>query len=127
MNSTQIVLFSAFLVVPTADGAPTARGLINFWPTCDSPTAVIPAADAYAREDYKEIARLGCRFAVPLTVKALAIRCEPSALDFEPARFSYPVKRDAALPKSICEIEVSLPDGWKANLYTHFLNFEWWD
>ena len=122
-----IFLSSALLSLAASDEVPLARGLTNSWPTCDSSTAVIPAAEAYDREDYMEIARLGCRFAVPLDLKAIALRCEPSALDYKPKKFTYPVKHDPTLPKAICEIEVFLPDGWKAILYTHVQNFQWWD
>ena len=125
MSPIEIVLFSILSAAAAGSQETPAKGLISLWPTCSDPAAVMPAARAFHRKDYREITRLGCQFAAPLTLKARAIRCESSAVDFEPAWFSYPVRRDNTLPKAICEMEVFLPNGWKAILYTHFQNFNW--
>ena len=118
---------SALLVAPVADGAPRPRGVSNLWSMCLTADAVHPAAHAYYRKDYEEVTRLGCRFAAPENLTAIALRCEPSALTRHPAWFPYEVIRDSGLPVGICEVEVYLPDGWSARLYTFFTNIEWWD
>ncbi len=127
MVLTTVYLFPVFLSIASPDEIPFARTLVNTSSVCDSATAVTPAAEAYDQEDYEEIARLGCRFAVPEKLKAIALRCEPSYLDYKSKNFSYPIVQDVTLPEGICEIEVFLPNGWKAILYTHVRNFAWWD
>lgn len=127
MRSIYSNLFAIFLGTAAFSYGAKAERLFNAWPTCDTPSAVGEATRGYWRLNSKEFERLGCVRSTPQMLHVRVIRCAPSALDHEPAWFSYPVARDSTLPEGICEIEAHLPDGWNANLYTYFMNIWWSD
>ena len=122
MTMQRVFLFVLLLLILAPSNGASAGRLLNSWPVCAEASAVNPATAAYIRHDVGEIRRLGCLRSTPDALQVRTLRCAPSVLDRDPPWFPYPIERDTTLPESVCQIGVSLPDGWKTILYTDFMN-----
>lgn len=118
-----IFYFLLGVAVTIASSDPTWAGkALNAWPICSEAYAVNPATAAHRKLNKREVEELGCLVNTPKSLWVLVLRCDALVLDRHPTMFSYPIERDEMLPDSVCQIGVSLPDGWRALLYTHIFN-----
>ena len=118
--STLALTVLLVLVLSSAHDSRADR-LTDRWPVCDTPAAVRSAKTAQTFKRMQEIERLGCIVETPPRLRVRVVRCEPRGM-WWPERFDYSIVGDDTLPESVCEIEAWLPNGWKATLFTHFMN-----
>ena len=96
-------------------------------PICADPFKVDPAVDAWREFDIGEIERLGCVALAPNVMRLRVVRCEPTVMipskwDMFDRSFSYPVRRDASLPRSVCEIEGLSIEGHSFNFFINYFS-----
>ena len=122
MKRTALFAAVALICIVTVSHGTKADILRDYWPTCSDPASVRAAKKANTLKNFEEVERLGCMVKTPLQLRVRIVRCESSALDDYGPWFDYPIDLDDTLPQYVCEIKAWLPDGWRATLYTHYMN-----
>jgi hypothetical protein len=121
---TKPLLISVLLWLGTSGSETKADVIEPIWPVCREPEAVEKARRAGAREKWEEFRPLGCTFAPVVRLRTRVIRCAENLTDEILTAFSGNVRRDASLPKSVCEVEIFFEDGASVTAYTYFSNIK---
>ena len=121
-----LLIVIALSIAPLGQSA-MADIVILFGLLCPQPSAVGPAVTAAADSNWEEVGRLGCDRHEPYRLGFGILRCEPDGMEWVSKSFGYPIRRDATLPSSVCEVEAILANGQVVRAYTDYALIYPWD